>query len=735
MRLIQHLINRKIWQKLLIVVLVLALPLTALVVVYLNGHREQAALISQETDGLDYLEALGPFFEFVPQHRGLASRFLSGDASQKEAILAHQKKLDRAVQAMDAVDQRLGPRLEVGDRWTKIRTSWLELKTQVFQLPAEESFARHTHLMANVLALVNHISEKSNLNIDPVVANNYLLNNITRQIPVLTEFIGQSRAFCLHLATKKEATRQEKDQVLILIGRIQAFRSQSDGVIQSAVNLDSGLAKTVGEKQQAAAKALDSFLELITKGIVQGAENHDTGKAPIKIPPGAVWNESTAAISAYLAEGDASLSAIRANLLARSKEASTSLILLAALFAAVIVVTGALVLVIARGVTRQVNALVAAFARVGIGDFAARAEVCSGDELGAVALSLNTMLANLESIARVAQAMADGDLRAASAPLSEHDTLGKALQNLLDNLRQTVGKIQSAAAQLAAGSQELRGAAGQVSKGAGNQASSVEQTSAAMEEMAAGIKQNASNADQTEKIATHVAEDAKKCVQSVQRTATAMKGIAEKIVIVEEITRKTELLALNASVEAARAGEHGRGFAVVASEVSKLAEISKQAASEIVQSSAEGKEVAEATNRMLADLLPRIEKTKDLVQGISAASGEQSIGAGQVNQAVQQLDKVVQQNAAAAQQLAATAESLSSLAEDLQQTVAVFRLEEDEAEVELLPRRPVVTQPGRPRLPAPAKRRPGPTGGGRPLLEARENGPPDDPSVRDFKKY
>jgi len=332
MRLIQHLINRKIWQKLLIVVLVLALPLTALVVVYLNGHREQAALISQETDGLDYLEALGPFFEFVPQHRGLASRFLSGDASQKEAILAHQKKLDRAVQAMDAVDQRLGPRLEVGDRWTKIRTSWLELKTQVFQLPAEESFARHTHLMANVLALVNHISEKSNLNIDPVVANNYLLNNITRQIPVLTEFIGQSRAFCLHLATKKEATRQEKDQVLILIGRIQAFRSQSDGVIQSAVNLDSGLAKTVGEKQQAAAKALDSFLELITKGIVQGAENHDTGKAPIKIPPGAVWNESTAAISAYLAEGDASLSAIRANLLARSKEASTSLILLAALF-------------------------------------------------------------------------------------------------------------------------------------------------------------------------------------------------------------------------------------------------------------------------------------------------------------------------------------------------------------------------------------------------------------------
>src|SRR5208282_3974305 len=105
------------------------------------------------------------------------------------------------------------------------------------------------------------------------------------------------------------------------------------------------------------------------------------------------------------------------------------------------------------------------------------------------------------------------------------------------------------------------------------------------------------------------------------------------ISIVEEITRKTELLALNASVEAARAGEHGRGFAVVAAEVSKLAEISKQAASEIVQSSAEGKEVSEATNRMLAELSPRIERTKDLVRGINVASDEQSRGAAQVNQA------------------------------------------------------------------------------------------------------
>jgi methyl-accepting chemotaxis protein len=153
-----------------------------------------------------------------------------------------------------------------------------------------------------------------------------------------------------------------------------------------------------------------------------------------------------------------------------------------------------------------------------------------------------------------------------------------------------------------------------------------------------------------------------------------MKGIADKSTAVEEITRKIELLALNASVEAARAGEHGKGFAVVASEVSKLAELSKEAAGAIQQSSVEGKDTAEQTNRMLIALLPEIEKAKDLVQGINVASEEQATGAQQVNLAVRRLDDVTQSNASAAAQMAATANALSEHARELQKAIGWFRI-------------------------------------------------------------
>jgi methyl-accepting chemotaxis protein len=172
------------------------------------------------------------------------------------------------------------------------------------------------------------------------------------------------------------------------------------------------------------------------------------------------------------------------------------------------------------------------------------------------------------------------------------------------------------------------------------------------------------------------AQDALEGGKAVSETVTAMKDIAGKISIIEEIARQTNLLALNAAIEAARAGEHGKGFAVVASEVRKLAERSQKAAAEISELSATSVEVAERAGELLTRMVPDIQKTAELVQEISAASREQDTGAEQINKAIQQLDQVIQQNAGAAEEMSSTAEELASQAEQLQGTIAFFKIDE-----------------------------------------------------------
>ncbi|MBX4907740.1 MULTISPECIES: methyl-accepting chemotaxis protein [Rhizobium] len=289
----------------------------------------------------------------------------------------------------------------------------------------------------------------------------------------------------------------------------------------------------------------------------------------------------------------------------------------------------------------------------------------------------STISKGLSRANTVVREVSEGDLTK-MADITSHDEIGELLGNvnvMIERLRGVVADAISAAENVSSGSQQLSASSEQVSQGASEQAASAEEASASMEEMAANIKQNADNAAQTEKIARQSAKDAEASGEAVTRAVDAMRTIAEKIGIVQEIARQTDLLALNAAVEAARAGEHGKGFAVVASEVRKLAERSQSAAAEISSMSSDTVKAAADAGEMLGRLVPDIRKTAELVSEISAACREQDIGASQINEAIQQLDKVTQQNAGASEQMSATSEELAAQAEELQTSIAFFKVD------------------------------------------------------------
>jgi methyl-accepting chemotaxis protein len=276
------------------------------------------------------------------------------------------------------------------------------------------------------------------------------------------------------------------------------------------------------------------------------------------------------------------------------------------------------------------------------------------------------------------RSVSEGDLTKL-ADITSKDEIGELLKDvntMIERLRGVVGDALTASTNVSSGSQELSSSSEQVSQGATEQAAAAEEASASMEEMAANIKQNADNAAQTEKIARQSAKDAEESGDAVNRAVAAMQTIAQKIGIVQEIARQTDLLALNAAVEAARAGEHGKGFAVVASEVRKLAERSQSAAAEISEMSTDTVKAAQQAGEMLSRLVPDIRKTAELVAEISAACREQDIGASQINEAIQQLDKVTQQNASASEEMASTSEELAAQSEELQTSISYFRVEE-----------------------------------------------------------
>jgi methyl-accepting chemotaxis protein len=690
----------KLWQKFAVLGTVAAVMTAVPLTTTINYKSAELAVAHSEHAGLQPLSVATTLQQHMQRHRGLTSLWLSGKneveaervkalADAKAAAKDLQSKLSSAGFTMSA------------ERTGKLATDLdaLASKLQTRSMRAEESFAAHTGLIDDNLRIMDVLADESGLSLDPVAESYYLMTATVDHLPRLAETIAQLRGQGAALLAANQITVEQRSALESLTKTAGYLRDRVSTQIHKTAALNPKLGAAVADAQRASEEASQKVIQLAVDEILKPAKPTMAATA--------FFASANAAVDAQYEMTRKAGEALGQVLDERVNDTQQRLATMLATLGGLALLGLGIGVAITRSVTVPMGKAVDAAKAVADGQLDHQIDTSGRDELAALLKGFKDMQDSLrerkmqdeqrmaetqaqseaaaqvtEEIGSAVDAATQGDFTkrlSLDGKEAFHAELCGKFNELIDTVSNTLFRVRSAADQLSAAADQVSQTSQSLSMGASQQAASVEETTASLQEMSASVKQNADAANVTDGIATKAAKEAMEGGQAVTQTVDAMKAIATKISIIDDIAYQTNLLALNAAIEAARAGEHGKGFAVVAAEVRKLAERSQVAAQEIGSLATGSVGLAERAGKLLAEMVPGINRTSELVQEISAASTEQSGSVGQITGAMTHLSGTTQQTASASEELSATAEELNAQAAQLQETVAFFQLAGDGA--------------------------------------------------------
>jgi twitching motility protein PilJ len=716
--------NLRIWQKLALIVLVMATGIP--VIFYLIQTRDKATIDFGQAEryGCEYLvPAQSLLSQALHLRDGLAAG--PGAALMQKELEELKPQIQSELTELEAVDQRLGSRLannpeRVPAKLQTLQQDWTELQERA-DADLSARFVRH------ILEFITQVGDSSNLILDPDIDSYYLMAAVIYQIPPLADDLGALRSMGEAIAEGSAITLDQRLALAALAGRVQLnLDALQKSMKESAFVFNPGLEPEITPALSEAATAVGAFLDLVRQRLMQAD--------PVTLEPKACFHGGTLALEQVFRLYDTQLKNLDRLLELRLQRFRADRVYILGAVVAGILLVVLLSGLISRAVLRQINAINEALARIDRGDYAARVQVTSRDELGQMANSLNAVLDHTVSLIQSREeqdriqrsllklldevsGVASGDLTIEAEVTADiTGAIADAFNLMLDELRQLIGAVQDAALKLSSSTNEIQATADHLSKGSASQAEQIVDTSAGIDEMASSIQKVSESANLSATVARQSLDNANQGAEAVRKTIEGMDSIRDQvgetakrvkrlgessqeigeiIKLIGDIADRTSILALNASIQAAMAGEAGRGFAIVAEEVERLAvrstEATKRVATLVKTIQAEtggavaamesttsevvrGSQLAHEAGEALEKIGNVSNQLADLIQSISLASKQQARGSEALAKSMSDISSITQQTATSTKQAAASIGGLKALADELRESVSRFKL-------------------------------------------------------------